>query len=354
MASKFWPRAGNPGILHHFTETLVTFEFTTGTRPQPNSILFIGGLGDGLATTSYLADVVTALQPTSWSLFSPTLSSAYTAWGFSHLDRDTDEIASCIRHIQDYKAAKYGSPGRIVLMGHSTGSQCVLHYLSRPNPHTSTPSFDKGLEHVLRPKLDGAIMQAPVSDREALKWVVKEGFLGRTPEEMKESFDELVRLAREGLKNEDPTADCMLPIPLTRQFGYPGNTPISCRRWLSLASPDSPRSPGEDDMFSSDLGDEQIARTWGMVGPRGLLGFKLMVLMSGRDQAVPGWVDKEKLLARWRDAADRGGAYKVWDRERSGLIPNASHALSDDDQAEPRQFLCRRILDYLDELESSL
>jgi hypothetical protein len=298
--------------------------------------------------------VVTALQPTDWSLFSATLTSAYQAWGFGHLDRDTDEVAQCIKHIQAYKAAKYGTPGRIVLMGHSTGSQCVLHYLSRPNPHTSNPSFDRGLEHVVRPPLDGAIMQAPVSDREALLWVVKEGFLGRTPEELKQTFDKLVALAREGVSRGDQTADSMLPIELTRQFGYSNNTPISCRRFLSLASPDSPRKPGEDDMFSSDLPDEQIARTFGMVGPRGLLKFKLMVLMSGRDQAVPSWVDKEALLARWRDAADRGGTYQVWDRERSGLIPNASHALSDDDQAEPRAFLCKRVLDYLAELERSV
>jgi hypothetical protein len=38
-------------------------------------------------------------------------------------------------------------------MGHSTGSQDVIHYLTSPSSST-------------RPKVDGGIMQAPASDRE--------------------------------------------------------------------------------------------------------------------------------------------------------------------------------------------
>ncbi|KAK4096516.1 DUF1749-domain-containing protein [Parathielavia hyrcaniae] len=349
MGSKFWPRSGSPGILHHFTETLVAFEFTTSTRRQPHSILFLGGLGDGLATTSYVADVVAALQPTEWSLFSPTLTSSYQSWGFGHLDRDTDEIAQCIQHIQDYKKAKYGTAGKVILFGHSTGSQCVLHYLSRPNPHTTTPPFDRGLEHVERPAIDGGIMQAPVSDREAIRLVVESGFLGRTPSELRETYDKLVAAAREAVAR-DTSTDSMLPVSLTCQFGYPRNTPVSCRRFLSLVSPDSPQAPSEDDLFSSDIGDEQLAKTFGMVSHRGLLRRKLMVLMSGKDQSVPDWVNKEELLARWRRATDDDGALGTWD-ERSGLIPGASHALSNDDQAEPRRFLVQKVLAYLADLE---
>lgn len=237
-------------------------------------------------------------------------------------------------------------------MGHSTGSQCVLHYLSQPNPHTSEPPFDRGLEHCKRPVLDGAIMQAPVSDREAIHWIMREGFLGRRPSELKETYDKLVALAKEAV-GRDPSCDTMLPIPLTRQFGYPANTPVSCRRFLSLVSPESPQAPAEDDLFSSDLGDEQLAKTFGRVKERALLRYKLMVLMSGADQSVPDWVDKDGLLARWRNAADHNGADRIWD-ERSGQIPGASHALSNDDQAEPRAFLCRKVLAYLADLAKSL
>lgn len=325
-------------------ETLATFEFTNSSIQQPHSILFVGGLGDGLATTSYLADVVRGVLPTSWSLFTLNLTSSYNGWGQGHLDRDTDEIAKCIQYIQEYKKEKYGQGSKIVLMGHSTGSQCVLHYLSRSNPHTSRLPYDPDLEHIHRPVLDGAIMQAPVSDRQAVMWVLEEGFLGKTPAELKAVYDELVATAKAALA-ADPASDAILPIAKTSQLGYFG-TPISCRRFLSLVSPDSPESPSEDDLFSSDLSDAQLAATFGMVGERGLLRGKLVVLMSGADQAVPDWVDKEGLLARWKKVADTGGK-SVWHDSLSGIIPGASHALSNDDQAEPRRFLVGRILEYL-------
>lgn len=327
----------------------MTFEFINGAKPKPHSILFIGGLGDGLATTSYVADVVTALQPTSWSLFTLNLSSSYQAWGFGHLDRDTDEIAQCINYIKEYKKEKYGQEGKFVLMGHSTGSQCVLHYLSKPNPHTSKPPFDRWLEHVKRPVVDGGIMQAPVSDREAIQWVISEGFMGKTPMELQETYDKLVAMAKEAVA-KDISWDVPLPLSLTSQFGYGFSTPVSARRFLSLVSPESPKSPSEDDLFSSDLPDEHLAKTFGMVGQRGLLRYKLMVLMSGADQAVPSWVDKDKLMARWKAAANANSKTPVWD-ERSGQIPGASHALSNDDQAEPRRILCSKVLSYIADVE---
>ncbi|KAK3353930.1 hypothetical protein B0T25DRAFT_456027 [Lasiosphaeria hispida] len=351
--SQFWPKGGSPGILHHYTETLITFEFTSSTAPQPHSILFLGGLGDGLGTTSYASDVVDGLKPTEWSFFTLNLTSSYQSWGLGSLDRDTDEIAACLKYIKAYKTAKYGAGGKIVLMGHSTGSQCVLHYLHRPNPHTSTPAWDPDLEHVERPVLDGAIMQAPVSDREAILYIVRDGFLGKTPGEMKEVLDELVAISREAAAREDQSTDVILPLTLTPTFGYSSVTPISARRFLSLASPGSPQSPSEDDLFSSDLSDEQFAKTFGRIADRGLLRNKLMVLMSGKDQAIPEWVDKEKLLARFAKAADKNGERQVWDSERSGLIPGASHAMSNDDQAEPRKFLVKKVLSYLAEVKEN-
>jgi hypothetical protein len=302
-------------------------------------------LGDGLGTTSYVADIVRALQPTEWSLFTLNLTSSHRAWGLGHLDRDTDEIAQCVRYIQEYKAAKFGASGKIVLMGHSTGSQCVLHYLYRPNPHTSTPAFDPYLEHVQRPTIDGAVMQAPVSDREAILWVLHEGIGGKRPGEVREVYDRLVAMAKEEESvRPAKTSDTILPMSMTSQIGYPGSNPVTCRRFLSLVSPESPQSPSEDDLFSSDLSDEQLAKTFGNISQRGLLKHKLMVLMSGADQSVPDWVDKEKLLMRWGNAADN--KIPKWDEE-SAVIPGASHALSNHDQAVPRAFLVKKVLGYL-------
>ena len=57
---------------------------------------------------------------------------------------------------------------KIVLMGHSTGSQDVIHYLSASSSSYAlatgsdpTVSSGKGL-----PQVDGGILQAPASDRE--------------------------------------------------------------------------------------------------------------------------------------------------------------------------------------------
>jgi hypothetical protein len=117
--------------------------------------------------------------------------------------------------------------------------------------------------------------------------------------------------------------------------------------------PGKPQAPAEDDLFGSALGNEQLAKTVGSIGQRGLLRHKLMVLMPGADQSVPDWVDKEDLFARWKNATDHNGADRIRDQERSRLTPGASHALSNDVQAEPRASLCSKVLEYLANLETS-
>ena len=306
-----------------------------------------------MATTSYMSALVYALQPTQWSLFTINLTSSYQAWGLGHLDRDTTEIAQCIEYVNEYKQAKFGGGGKVVLMGHSTGSQDVLHYLYRSNPHTSLSSFDKDLQHMKRPVIDGAIMQAPVSDREAINWVLEKGIGSKKASDCREAYEKLIAIAQEEARN-NRACDTLLPLDITSQLGYPASHPVSCRRFLSLVSPDSPNTPQEDDLFSSDISDEQLDKTFGMIHERALLRYKLLVMPSGADQAVPDWIDKAKLLARWQKAADRNGSAQIWDTENSGPIPNASHALSNDDQAEPRQYLVEKVQNYLSGLEKAL
>ncbi|KAF4547832.1 Fusarinine C esterase-like protein [Elsinoe fawcettii] len=344
--SSFWPRGGSAGRLHHYSETLVAFEFTSDDVAKPHSLIFVGGLGDGIATTSYLADLAQALRPTPWSLFTINLTSSYSSWGLGHLDRDTDEIAQCLNYIRDYKNGLIPG-GKITLMGHSTGSQDVLHYLYRPNPHASKHSFDASLEHVKRLVLDGAIMQAPVSDREVIKLVLSTGWNGKSPAEVQAVYDELVVMAQEA---ESLPFDTLLPLVMTSMIAYPANTPVSARRFLSLNSPESPDAPREDDLFSSDLDASQLAKTFGKIETNSLLKGKLLVLYSGADQSVPDWVDKKELMSRWRAATDASGT-EIWDNKHSGIIANASHALSKDDQAPCRAELVQRVLGYLETVE---
>lgn len=362
-----------PGLLHEYAERLVAFEYAAAGQVKPHTLLFVPGLGDGLGTVAYLDDIAAALEHTEWSVFSPVLSSSYGGWGMSGLGRDIDELALCLEYIMEYKrgAESSGStastgtctepeirsgsrPGKIVIMGHSTGSQNVLQYISSINPRHPHPVLDRGgsAPPILRPQVDGAIMQAPVSDREAILTVLKEGNRHHTAEEMQGIYDRAIAGARKDTFEKDGL-DTVVPLPYTASIGYPGSTAISSRRFLSLASPDSPRCPGEDDLFSSDLGGERLRKTFGMVRERGVLrgAESLLVLYSGSDPSVPAHVDKEALLKRWRRVTDvdRG----IWHAE-SGIIPGASHTLEGPGQVEQRRILVHKLRVFLTDIENDV
>ncbi|KKK19945.1 hypothetical protein P175DRAFT_0195202 [Aspergillus ochraceoroseus IBT 24754] len=316
-----------PGVLHNYAPRLVAFEFAQpSTPPKPNSLLFIGGLTDGLYTVPYVEEIAKALEPTDWSLFSLVLTSSYDGWGVGSLDRDVEEIAQCVSYVRQLKTQ---DDAKIVIMGHSTGSQDVLHYLHSANPAPKNPDID-GLQQIVRPPVDGAIMQAPVSDREAMLTGAKGS------SEAQDAWEKLVEFAQ-----KEP-ARTICPIELMEKVGLPSGAPVNARRFWSLASPESPAKPAEDDLFSSDLTDERLNETFGRVASRGLLRSTLVVLYSGNDEYAPENLDKEALTQRWKRATDAGGV-KKWDDEASGVIPGASHNVKDDGQ----DFLIDRVLNYL-------
>ncbi|KAL4915325.1 hypothetical protein BDW62DRAFT_203785 [Aspergillus aurantiobrunneus] len=323
--------ASYPGTLHNYTRRLVAFEFGSPSTPKPHSLLFIGGLTDGLYTVPYVQEIAKALEPTEWSIFSLLVSSSYGGWGIGSLDRDVEEIGQCVEYVRNLKKnlIANGTAGKVVIMGHSTGSQDVLHYLHSANPLPRNPDVD-GVRGFTRPVVDGALMQAPVSDREALLQFVKEG-----PEAL-EAYDKLVKFAQE------QPARVICPLELTGLIGLDKTTPVNVRRFWSLSSPESPAKPSEDDLFSSDMTDERLGETFGRIASRGLLRTTLVALYSGNDEYAPKWLDKEALLARWQRATDAGGE-KKWDDEASGIIPGASHNVRGEGQA----WLIEHILSYL-------
>lgn len=323
----------------------MAFEYTSPSKASSkrNSLIFVGGLTDGFCTVPYVSELAAALEDTEWSLFSILLSSSYNGFGVGSLDRDVEEIGQFVRYIRDLKADRLpGAPmrhGKIVVMGHSTGSQDVLHYLYAPNPLPKT-AFDNGLQFMHRPELDGAIMQAPVSDREAVLDTLKSA---KEPSEVRSVYEQLVNAAKTQPFTED-RKDSILPMDMTDKMGLPGDAPISARRFLSLISPDSPENPAQDDLFSSDLTDKRHQETFGMIKHRGILQSKLLVLYSGSDEFCPPWVDKENLMQRWQQATEAGGA--KWDAENSGIIVGASHNVKDEGQHE----LIGRVYRYLHSL----
>ncbi|KAJ5683851.1 uncharacterized protein N7477_000196 [Penicillium maclennaniae] len=328
------------GVLHEYAPRLVAFEYTSPAKAssKQNSLIFVGGLTDGLCTVPYVSNLAAALEDTDWSLFSILLSSSYSGFGVQSLDRDVEEIGQCVRFIRDLKADRIpGAPskhGKVVVMGHSTGSQDVLHYLHAPNPLPKS-EFDLGLEYIHRPELDGAIMQAPVSDREAILAVLKSS---NDPQEARAAYDQLVSTAQ--IEPWTADSDNILPMNMTAKLGLPGNAPLSARRFLSLASPHSPEKPSQDDLFSSDLSDQRLQETFGQISTRGILQSSLLVLYSGCDEYCPAWVDKEQLVQRWQKATEAGGA--KWD-VNGAIIPGAVHNVQDEGQKE----LIDRVMRYL-------
>lgn len=323
---------------------LAAFEYGY-QEEKPHSLLFVGGLSDGLYTVPYLNDIVEGLEDSKWSVFSVLLSSSYMGWGTSDLDKDVDEISQCVEYVKKYKSNKFPhtESGLVAVMGHSTGSQDVLHYVHSPN-NTASGTGAK------RSTIDGGILQAPVSDREALLDQIKSGNSQDSSEALSRLCKELVDRAKKAVVTQN-SVDAILPPTLTTKLGLGENVSISSKRFLSLTSPDSPENPREDDLFSSDLTDERLRSTFGAVKDRGVLKQSLMFLPGGSDEFVPTWVDKEKLLKRWEDIVKASSPH-VWN-ENSGIVKGATHSPSGPDKVEPRKEIVSRVKNFIGDLEKS-
>ncbi|KAF7854213.1 hypothetical protein EAF04_010510 [Stromatinia cepivora] len=294
--------AQRKGVTHLFTPKLTAFEHTpkvSDSEPQ-NIVIFIGGLSDGLLTVPYPSSISDEL-PADWSLAQVLLSSAYTGWGISSLKKDAEELSKCVAYFRTIKS------GKIVLMGHSTGCQDVMEYLT-------------GLGHETNAPIDGGIIQASASDREALGQEMDANVLKNS-----------IALAQKMVDAGD--GEETLPSSATEGF-FP--SPVCARRWLSLTSPNH---DGDDDYFSSDLTDEQLKKTFGSLPARS----PLCILFSGNDEYVPKYIDKEALVKRWIDIVKKGDG-KV-DEENSAVLHGASHNLTKSPEVVPE--LVKRVLGFL-------
>jgi len=200
-----------------------------------------------------------------------------------------------------------------VLMGHSTGCQDAMHYLVGPHAES-------------RPPIEGAIIQASVSDREAMV------------EFLPDVNEKSVKLAE--LMVKEGQGEDVLPFSVTG--GFLG-TPVCARRWLSLASPGK---DGDDDYFSSDLEDGQLQKTFGKLPSR----TPLCILYSESDEHVPEFVDREGVVKRWMEFVRQGGG--VVDEKHSGLVKDATHNLKGNPE-KVVQDLLKRVVGFLERLEDS-
>lgn len=357
------------GILHLYAPGLVAFEHiphypttnhdsgigiyasqhnerTKKKTPRINKLFFVAGLGDGLSTVPFIRWIISDIalatvdeggaemgkQEEEWHVVEVLTSSSYKGWGTGSVKRDAEEISKCIKYFREYsekmdicnagdEVEAWGGDGKkvkskFVLMGHSTGSQDTLQYLMNSAENRA-------------PVLEGAILQAPVSDREAIiKDTSKTAYL--TSLNFAESWIKDCRGGEIVPSEMRPTHE---------------DVPVCAERWFSLAASldaITGKPQGSEDFFSSDIPDESLAATFGKIPP----STKLLILFSGNDEFVPPSVDKEALVNKWKDVCEKNG---ITVAEESGVIPGAGHSVDGASDEVSKDFLgrVRRFLKHL-------
>lgn len=111
-----------PGTLHVYqpSERLVYFESSPSSSSTRNSVIFVGGLGDGLAATPYLPPLAGALHAQGWSLIQVLTRSSYSGWGMGSVDRDAEDLHALEKYLR--RDGIKGGDAKLVLLGHSTGT----------------------------------------------------------------------------------------------------------------------------------------------------------------------------------------------------------------------------------------
>ena len=236
-----------------------------GVLEGSKAVVCIGGLTDGLLSLRYLPALAAELQQVGWRTFQPVLQSSYRGWGFASLDDDVLGIDKFLSFLRSKRGIT-----EVVLLGSSTGCQDAVHYLKVGK---------------LTDIVHGIVLQAPVSDREALSVETS----GNQVEALCEFAKTASKMIAEGRGEEAlPRAACQL-------FGPPDV--ITAYRFDSLT-----RRLADDDMFSSDLSEDEMKQKLGHVHTPALL------IASADDEYVPKTVDVSMLCHRMADAMAAGVA----------------------------------------------
>lgn len=268
--------------IHQYTSSLTAIEFGPESDAPENFVLFVGGLTDGFLTVPYVPQLASSVAKLpNWVVVQALIGSSYLGFGTGSLKRDAKDLAKLVRYLRTKRGTK---SSKVVLMGHSTGCQDTMEYLSKLSKE---PDFDSLLA------IDGGILQAPVSDCEAF-----EDFYEST--KLAEFVALASKLIEEGKPNEMlPAAALKLAI----------GAPVTAYRFHSLAS-----RHGDDDYFSSYLTDEDYQKSFGVVSK------PLLVLYGEKDQFVPSHVDKQALIDQWK----KNTSSSHWSHH-SKLLKGANH-----------------------------
>jgi pimeloyl-ACP methyl ester carboxylesterase len=310
----FPPAGDHAGTLHYIPPNCAAFEPARSTEQSSgkalHTLLWIGGMFDTFLTVEYPTKIAPSLPP-SWRVMTASLGSAGKSWGVGSIAQDAKDMSKIISYIKQQQPS-----GKIVIMGHSTGCQDCMEYVV-------------GMKSSERPAVDGVILQAPVSDREALEKDLPEAF-------MHEANQMALKMCREG---HDKDA---MPNKMTSPVF--GNMAISARRWIDVASP-APDHSGADDYFSSDLPDDRLKSTFGKLPA----STPLLILYSGDEESVPASLDKVALVSRWADITEKGGGQV--DRRNGSIVLGATHNLNGCPENVVND-LVQRVVGFLGRLDS--
>ena len=257
------------GDLFQYGRNRVAFESPPpaatdrGAPWSPHKCILIGGLGDGLIPVPYTDGLQRVCNETGWSLVQPILSSSYTGFGHGSIDQDADELIELVGYLNCHRNATH-----ICFVGHSTGCQDICHLLrtQRRQHNGGGDDDDDDGTHSRWPNgvtLAGAVLQAPVSDREQPA--------AQDPESYKTNIDLAKQMCRGGRADECmPRADFW--------------TPITAQRFLDLQD-----AGGRDDYFSSDHTDAELSERLQAAGE--YPGLHVLVAFSGADEFLKPGLD---------------------------------------------------------------
>jgi pimeloyl-ACP methyl ester carboxylesterase len=175
--------------------------YEMGASGSRNALVFVGGLTDGPHTSPFIRVVARHLEKASnlgYSVFEVRMRSSFTGFGTSSLANDVEDISALVKYLRSIGKEK------IVLLGTSTGCQDCMEYADYTK-HENLP-------------VEGFILHAPVSDREALEMVFPDN---------QESIDLARSMIAEG-KQDDCLPQDMVPSVL--------EAPISAYRFNSLCA----------------------------------------------------------------------------------------------------------------------
>ncbi|CAD7928890.1 unnamed protein product [Amoebophrya sp. A120] len=240
-----WPK----GRLVPYTSKLCYFDFDSfpdrGQGRKSKLCILLPGLGDGFCTVPWLSCLGEKLvEQGDWLVVQPVLRSSYSQFGFHTLADDVQDIEELLAAVKGRVVTGMAPIQDLLLVGHSTGCQIFLrwlvHYCEKLNAVNA--SSDRILDSMPEYGKIQIILQGAVSDREATNQI-----LSNDPDAVKLLQQELERN-----ENSDSKEHLLESATLAHKaFDTPAITKYRAASLYGKLT--------EDDLFSTDLTDENLA-----------------------------------------------------------------------------------------------